>query len=79
MKENYQKSKATLLAELSSSETGLSSAQANKNQEKYGKNELIEEKSKSIFMIFLEQFKDLLYLLPPQLFQQYSEMLKVLL
>ena len=60
MKENYQKSKATLLAELSSSETGLSSAQANKNQEKYGKNELIEEKSKSIFMIFLEQFKDFL-------------------
>lgn len=58
MKENYQKSKATLLAELSSSENGLSSAQANKNQEKYGKNELIEEKSKSIFMIFLEQFKD---------------------
>ena len=37
MKENYQKSKATLLAELSSSETGLSSAQANKNQEKYGR------------------------------------------
>jgi uncharacterized phage-like protein YoqJ len=35
MKENYQKSKATLLAELSSSENGLSSAQANKNQEKY--------------------------------------------
>lgn len=63
MKENYQKSKATLLAELSSSETGLSSAQANKNQEKYGKNELIEEKSKSIFMIFLEQFKDFLVII----------------
>ena len=63
MKENYQKSKATLLAELSSSETGLSSAQANKNQEKCGKNELIEEKSKSIFMIFLEQFKDFLVII----------------
>ena len=63
MKENYQKSKATLLDELSSSETGLSSAQANKNQEKYGKNELIEEKSKSIFMIFLEQFKDFLVII----------------
>ena len=52
MKENYQKSKATLLAELSSSETGLSSAQANKNQEKYGKNELIEEKIKKYFYDF---------------------------
>ena len=51
MKENYQKSKATLLAELSSSENGLSSAQANKNQEKYGKTEPHAEKSKSIFIL----------------------------
>lgn len=52
MKENYQKSKATLLDELSSSETGLSSAQANKNQEKYGKNELIGRKIKKYFYDF---------------------------
>ena len=46
MKENYQKSKATLLAELSSSENGLSSAQANKNQEKYGKMNLLKKNQK---------------------------------
>ena len=34
MKENYQKSKATLLAELSSSENGLSSAQKTKKSGK---------------------------------------------
>lgn len=63
MKENYQKSKNTLLSELKSSENGLSSEQAKINQEKYGKNELIEEKPKSIFMIFLEQFKDFLVII----------------
>lgn len=63
MKKNYQKSKETLLAELNSSENGLSSIQAKIHQEKYGKNELIEEKSKSIFMIFLEQFKDFLVII----------------
>ena len=63
MKENYQKSKDTLLAELSSSENGLSSAQAKIHQAKYGKNELIEEKQKSIFIIFLEQFKDFLVII----------------
>lgn len=63
MKENYQKSKNTLLSELKASENGLSSEQAKMHQEKYGKNELAEEKTKSIFMIFLEQFKDFLVII----------------
>lgn len=63
MKENYQKSKNTLLSELKASENGLSSEQAKMHQEKYGKNELAEEKPKSIFMIFLEQFKDFLVII----------------
>lgn len=38
----------------------LTSEQARKNQEKYGWNELEEERKKSIVQIFLEQFKDFL-------------------
>lgn len=41
----------------------LTSEQARVNQEKYGFNELIEGKKKSIFQIFLEQFKDFLVII----------------
>lgn len=63
MKENYQKTKETLLAEFGSSSGGLSSAQAESARRKYGTNELTGEKSKSIFMIFLEQFRDFLVII----------------
>ncbi|MBY9021572.1 MAG: cation-translocating P-type ATPase [Candidatus Lokiarchaeota archaeon] len=45
-------------------ETGLSEAEAQNRLEKYGKNELIKEKGKTAFQIFIGQFKSfLVYLL----------------
>ena len=41
----------------------LTSDQVKKNQEKYGWNELVEEKKKSVIQIFLEQFKDFLVII----------------
>ena len=63
MNENYQKSKEQLFSELSSGENGLSSTQAKKNTEKFGKNELVEEKAKNPVVIFFEQFKDFLVII----------------
>ena len=63
MSENYQKSKEQLFEELNSTTNGLTDAQAKENTEKYGRNELLEEKPKSAFMIFLEQFKDFLVII----------------
>lgn len=63
MSENYQKSKEQLFKELNSTSNGLTDSQAKANTEKYGKNELLEEKPKSAFMIFLEQFKDFLVII----------------
>lgn len=63
MSENYQKSKEQLFKELNSTANGLTDSQAKENTEKYGRNELLEEKPKSAFMIFLEQFKDFLVII----------------
>ena len=49
-----------LTAFTSSRENGLTDAQVTENRQKYGENVITEEKPKSIFMIFLEQFADLL-------------------
>ena len=48
----------------SSTETGLTEVQIKTRLEKYGKNELIKEKGKTAWQIFISQFKDfLIYLL----------------
>lgn len=60
MKEIYQTSKEELLNQMNTSDTGLSSDEASKRLEQYGKNTLKEEKKKSIAQVFVEQFKDLL-------------------
>ncbi len=46
-----------------SKENGLSDAQVIENREKFGENAIAEEKPKSIFMVFLEQFADLLVII----------------
>ncbi len=46
-----------------SRETGLTAAQAENSREKHGANIIAEEKPKSIFKVFLEQFTDLLVII----------------
>ena len=59
----YQKKLDQLYTEFSSGENGLSTEQAVKNCEKFGRNVITEGKKKSIPMIFLEQYKDFLVLI----------------
>ena len=59
MKNWYNKKISEIEEELETSiETGLTEHQAKKRQEEQGFNELKEEKKKSLFVRFLEQFKD---------------------
>ena len=60
MKAYYNKSISEIRKEINGSLKPLSSEQVKRNQEKYGLNELIEEKAKSIPMVFIEQFQDFL-------------------
>lgn len=48
---------------MKSSRIGLNSVEADARREKYGKNALIEGKKKNPFIVFLEQFKDLLVII----------------
>ena len=55
----FNKSKEEVFKEFNvSEESGLSEEQVNANREKYGFNELQAQKKKSLFVKFLEQFKD---------------------
>lgn len=60
MKPYYQQTDAEVFQDLGTSKNGLSPAQVVQHQEKYGLNELQQEKPASPLMIFLGQFKDLL-------------------
>lgn len=56
----YQRSAEETLRMQQTSEKGLTTAQAKQRKEQIGPNALTEGKKKSVLMVFLEQFKDLL-------------------
>lgn len=57
----FNQSQDDVLTALNSSrENGLTDAQVSESRKKHGENIITEEKPKSIFMVFLEQFADLL-------------------
>ncbi len=63
MKEYYQMSPKEAQKEINGSTDLLTDEQIKRNQELYGWNTLVEEKSKCVWMIFLEQFHDFLVLI----------------
>ncbi|RJR15339.1 MAG: cation-translocating P-type ATPase [Nitrospiraceae bacterium] len=54
----HQKKITDALKDLNSSAQGLSSEEAQRRLEEYGPNELKEKAKKTVFMMFLDQFKD---------------------
>lgn len=63
MKEYYNRAKTEVRKSVNGSLKPLTSQQVAANQKKYGLNELVETKGKSIPIIFLEQFKDFLVII----------------
>ena len=63
MSKFYQKEVTETLKSLNASQEGLTNEEASKRLEKYGKNVLLESKPKPAWLIFLEQFKDLLVII----------------
>ena len=59
----HLKETAQTISELKSSSTGLSSDNARRRLEDYGPNELVAEKKRSLLLVILDQFKDLLIII----------------
>ncbi|WP_159338789.1 cation-translocating P-type ATPase [Streptococcus dysgalactiae] len=59
----YTQSEETVLAQLETSREGLTSAQGKERLAEYGRNELDEGEKRSLFMKFLDQFKDLMIII----------------
>ncbi len=59
----YNKSAEELLIEKKSTTSGLSKGEVEKRLEEFGQNKLSEGAKKSVIMVFLEQFKDLLVII----------------
>ncbi|HEL0789857.1 TPA: cation-translocating P-type ATPase [Streptococcus equi subsp. zooepidemicus] len=59
----YTQSEETVLAQLESSRKGLTSTEAQQRLAAYGCNELDEGEKRSLFMKFLDQFKDLMIII----------------
>ncbi len=63
LKNFYQQSISEVLDILKISLNGLKDSEVEKKHQEYGYNELYEKNKKSIFQVFLEQFKDLLIII----------------
>lgn len=63
MKPYYQMTNSEVRKSINGSLKPLTEQQVKEHQEKYGPNELVEGSKKSIFQIFLEQFKDFLVII----------------
>ena len=63
MKAYYNETMEQVRQEVNGSMEPLTKTQVEANQKKYGMNELVEGKKKSIPVIFLEQFKDFLIII----------------
>ena len=63
MKEWYHQTQEEMCKELETCSEGLSSETAEKHLEKYGKNAIAEARKKPVWLIFLEQFRDLLVII----------------
>ncbi|HEL0722896.1 TPA: cation-translocating P-type ATPase [Streptococcus equi subsp. zooepidemicus] len=59
----YTQSEETVLAQLESSRKGITSTEAQQRLAAYGRNELDEGEKRSLFMKFLDQFKDLMIII----------------
>ena len=59
----YNKDAKEVLNELSTDLNGLSKNQVRDNRKKYGSNKIEEKQRKSVFEIFIDQFKDLLVII----------------
>lgn len=59
----FNRSTEEVLETFDVTQDGLTDERVREASEKYGKNELSEGKKKSVFMVFLEQFKDLLIII----------------
>ena len=58
----YQKNLEKVLSDLKTGLRGLSNEEAKIRLEQYGRNELMEKKKRTVFMMFLDQFKDFMIL-----------------
>ncbi len=63
MKNYYEMTRDDVLLDINGSTSPLSPEQIKENQQKFGPNELMEEKETPVWQIFIEQFKDFLVII----------------